>query len=96
MKMIPIINALFNVAIFIEIMYIYTCGQDYVKIVVRKARRSFWIDKIIFSVIGLIAISSLLDHQHIPITQMLMNGMIAVFFFRKCQSIYDYIKTVKK
>lgn len=94
--MIPIINALFNVAIFIEIMYIYTCGQDYVKILVRKARRSFWIDKLIFSVIGLIAISSLLDNHNISVTQMMMNGMVAVFFFRKCQSIYSYIKTTKK
>lgn len=94
--MIQILNLLFNAAIFIEIMYIYTCGQDYVKIAVKRARRSFWIDKIIFMTIGLVAISSLIEKQEYAYTQTAMNFMVSVFFFRKCQSIYTYVKRVKE
>ena len=48
-----ITNALISIAIMGEIMYMFTCGQDYIKANIKRARRLFWIDRFVFICIGI-------------------------------------------
>lgn len=94
--MIQIANSLFNLIVFVEVLYIYTCGQEYVRTVVKHVGRSFEIDRIIFMVIGLVAMVTPFEVQEVSYTQTVMSLMIAVFFGRKCQSIYRYVQINKE
>ena len=91
-----ITNALISIAIIGEIMYMFTCGQDYIKANIKRARRLFWIDRFVFICIGITAITSALFDEYPSISNIMFKAFVASYLGRKCLSVYKYRQGLKR
>jgi len=88
--MTQLINIAIGLLIVAEILYMFTCGQDYVRANIKRARRIFWIDRMIFMLIGVLALVSSFVVKNPDELTVAFNLSIAMYFGRKCLSVYKY------
>lgn len=87
-----IINVLFSVAIMIEILYLFTCGQQYMKMSVLRARRHYITEKMCYAGIGSVAaLIAVLCKKPEPET-VLMTIMVSALIYLKCLTVFNYRK----
>lgn len=86
----------FNLILVFEIMYLFTCGQEYLKANVRRARRLFWVDRIIYVGIGIVSILVAYNTENPTWSDVFKAALIASYFGRKCLSVYRYRQGLKR
>jgi hypothetical protein len=91
-----IANILFNLTIIIEVVYLFTCGQRYMKMSVLRARRKYFIEKVLYALIGSSCSAVILYSKTPEPATVIMNGMFTLLLYRKCVSVKVFRKRVNQ
>lgn len=92
MKTLPILSCIVYLIIFLEVLYLFTCGQRYMRLSVRRAKRNWFWERAVYVAIGCIAISSVIDTTTPDITTTLLLLLFAAMLLLKCISVYHHYK----
>lgn len=82
------INIIANLVIFLEVLYLFTCGQAYMKMQVKRQMRFFNTDRLIYLAIGCLSVVNVFLKGTPHRSVVLLCVAIALLFSRKCYSAY--------
>ncbi len=86
-----LINFLANFTIAVQVVYLFSCGQDYMRLTSRRGERSFKITRFASAVVAVCAICCALLYSRPPqVTEICGNLAVMMLFMTKCYSAYRY------
>jgi len=90
-----IINIGLNVLIVLEVLYLFTSGQWYMKLAVQRNRRNFSLERWTYLIISLCAGASILYSLSAEPMECFLKLAVAFLFFRKCLTAYQHYRDLK-
>lgn len=93
--MIQIINLIIVTTILLSVMYLFTCGQSYMKMSVNRARRSYFIERLSYVALGVFSVAEMLYRRECSNFSLLLDLSICLHLLLKCHSVYKHIKHKK-
>src|SRR5690606_27090924 len=86
------INALLNLAIFIEVLFLFTCGQPYMRMSILRSRRHYYLEKAIYACIGCVSTIIIIVSKNPEPIMVFMSAMMSIILGLKCLSAASYNK----
>ena len=91
-----IINLLGNLAIAIQVVFLFTCGQDYMRMQIRRGKRNFEVTRLTYLAIAIASVCCALLYSNVPQpTEVLANWAVALLFATKSYSAWKFYARIK-
>ncbi len=90
-----VINIVTNAVLFVEVLYLFSCGQRYMKAQTLRSRRNFHSERWIYLFIGIFSLVNVFLTYEQARSETLLTAAFALLLFRKCVSAAR-TKTVTK
>lgn len=90
-----VISLILNVVLFFQVLYLFTCGQRYMKMASVRNQRKFKNERFAYVMIAIVSIINALFVVVPGITEVMLNAAFAWLLWRKCVSATIYYNRYK-
>lgn len=82
------VGILLDLGIFIEVLYLFTCGNKYMRVSINRANRHFKFEKLMYALLGVVSICAAVAKNDVSIWELLVSLFVFIIILLKCITIY--------